>query len=398
MATSKASRPQVAVFLENPKDVEIVREALKALQIKNSIFTKGGIKEAFEVFSKKKSPPYLIIDVSKSEMPVSDLNHLFDLCEPGIKVLAIGTKNEVGLYRDLIKLGVFDYLVSPLLSDILGRSLKDFILGGQTFKKSEAKSGKIIAFVGARGGVGSTLIATNFAAYLSKEKARHTVLIDLDLHFGTVPLYFDLKSNQGLRDALETPSRMDSLFIDRLLTPVNDRLSIISSDEALDEPIKYETNSIDTLVQDLSKHHHYVIIDIPHCANDICLAVISMAHIMVLVADASLAALRDSRRLMRLFGAEEGGRKIALVLNKVGAYEKGEINVSDFEETLNHKINHVFSFDRRNPMESINQGKLLIEEESPLGNSIKELANEIIGEIKPKDKESWFSTLFKKEN
>ncbi|MBI2707720.1 MAG: fimbrial protein, partial [Proteobacteria bacterium] len=124
MPTSKVEQIQVGVFLEDSQDIEMVREALKSLNIKKSDIIKGGVKEAIELVSNKKSPPYLIIDVSKSELPVSDLNRLADLCDPTVNLIAVGLRNDVGLYRDLMRLGISDYLVKPLFSDILNHSLK----------------------------------------------------------------------------------------------------------------------------------------------------------------------------------------------------------------------------------------------------------------------------------
>lgn len=397
MAAPKDEKIQIEVFLENLQDIETVREALENLNIKKNDIIRGGIKEAIEFVSKKKSPPYLIIDVSKSDMPVSDLNKLADLCGPGVNVVAVGTRNDVALYRDLMKLGIFDYLVSPLFADIVGRSLKSFLFGEEDDKKSGTKFGKIIAFVGARGGAGTSFLATNFAALVSKEKSRRILLLDLDLHFGTDSLYFDLKQNSGLREALEDPDHMDSLFIERLLVPVNDRLSLLSSEENLDETLSYKVEGIEFLLKQLSEQSHYVAIDVPHCFNNITQTVISQAHIMVLVTDPSLAGLRDTGRLIQLFGPEEGGRKVMVVINKSGLYNKGEVTASDFETTLSHKISHVLPFDKNSAMDLVNRGKILVEEQSDLASSIRALVNDIIGS---KDSEepttSWFSGLFKR--
>lgn len=396
MPTSKVEQIQVGVFLEDSQDIEMVREALKSLNIKKSDIIKGGVKEAIELVSNKKSPPYLIIDVSKSELPVSDLNRLADLCDPTVNLIAVGLRNDVGLYRDLMRLGISDYLVKPLFSDILNHSLKTFFLGEENSKKTLSKTGKIIVFVGARGGAGTTFLATNFAALVSSEKSRRVALLDLDLHFGTDSLYFDLKSNAGLREVLENPDRIDPLFIERLLIPVNDRLSIVSSEENLDEEIAYKTQGINTLLQILAEQFHYVTIDVPHYSNTTTQSVISQAHIMVLITDASLAGLRDAGRLLRLFGPEEGGRKVVVVINKSGLYSKGEVKVADFENTLSHKISHVLPFDKNTPMDFVNNGKILVEEKSALANSIRELVDDIIGPKTSDTPTSWLSSFFKK--
>ncbi len=396
MPTSKGTVVQVGVFLENQDDIETIRTSLKNLDIKKSDIKKGGLKEALDVFSHKKSPQFLIIDVSKSDMPVSDLNRLANLCDPGVSLLAIGARNDVGLYRDLMKLGIADYLVSPLFPDILDRTLKIFFFGEESNKKPHSKFGKIIAFVGARGGVGTTFLATNFASLVSEEKFRRIALVDLDLHFGTVSLYFDLKQSSGLKEALENPDRMDPLFVDRLLVPVDDRLSIVSAEESLDDPASYKPESALFLLKTLSEQFHYLAVDLPHYSNGISQSVISHAHIMVLVADPSLASLRDAARLIRLFGPEEGGRKIVVVINKSGLYEKGEVSLDNFEKTLEHKVSQVLPFDPKIPMDFVNQGKILVKEKSTLENSIRSLADDILGGKKSEQEIGWFSNLFRK--
>ncbi len=396
MPPSRTKEFQIAVFLENPQDIETIQQALNALNIKNSDVHKGGVKEAISLFLHQKSPKYLIIDISKSDMPVSDLSQLGDLCDPEVSVIAVGAKNDVGLYRDLMKLGIFDYLVSPLFSDILARSLKLFLFGEEDSKKSHAKFGKIVVFVGARGGVGTTLLATNFSTLVSTEKARRVILLDLDFHLGTASLYLDLKPNNGLRDILENPDRIDPLFIERLLIPVNDRLSIVSSEEDLKEKILLKNESIEIFLESLSKHSHYVVVDTPHYSNGITEKTIAHAHIMVLVTDPSLASLRDAGRFLRLFGAEEGGRKVVIVMNKLGLYDKGEVKVADFEQTLAHKVNHVLLFDKSNPLDFINRGKMLVEEKSALSSSIKNLVDDVIGSVASEVKTNWFLDFFKR--
>lgn len=398
MSEAKADQFQISAYLENSEDIEILKDLLKGLGIKGSKINKGGIKEAIASFSTKRAPKYLIIDISKSEMPISDVSRLSDLCDPGVKLITIGTKNDVGLYRELIKLGISDYLVSPLFSDILSRSFKNFFLGENSNKKSQTNFGKIIAFMGTRGGVGSTLIATNFADLVSKEKSRRVVLVDLDMHLGTASLYFNIKSNNGLRDVLENPDRIDSQFLERLLIPVDERLSILNAEIDLGEKAGYKIEGFDLFLEYLSKQFHYVILDIPHYSSTLTRAAVLNANILVLVSNPSLAGLRDAGRLMRLFGEEEGERKIVLVLNKVGIYEKGEITPADFEATLNHKVNHIFAFDAQSAMESLTQGKPLVEGNSVLGNSIRELVDSVLGTQKKEEKTSWFSKFFSRKN
>ncbi|MBY0502083.1 MAG: AAA family ATPase [Alphaproteobacteria bacterium] len=379
MVVAKTEPNQFIAFLESSQDLEIAREAFKSVNLKNVEIIQGGVKEAITLFSQRTSPRYLIVDVSKSDLPVSDLSRLSEVCEPGVIVLAVGERNDVGLYRDLMRLGIFEYVVSPLFPEILTRAIKSMIFGEEKTKSGQSKTGKVISFVGSRGGVGTTFLSTNFAAILSKEKARRSVVLDLDLQFGTVPLYFDLKPSYGLRDVLENPDRIDNVFIERLLTPVNDRLFIIGSEEPLDEVMKYKTEGLEVLISYLAKQFHYVIIDVPHYSNAITRSVLGSSHILVLVTDSSLGGLRDSGRLISLFGGEGTGRRVIVVMNKMGNYVKNEVKVTDFEQALNHKINHVIDFDNFNPLDCINNAKTLVNQESALSGSIRKIVDDVIG-------------------
>lgn len=385
---------QLMAFLEDKKDIDVIRKVFKENDIQNTEIVKGGVKEAIELFLRQRSPQYLVIDISKSDLPLSELTRLSEVCEPGTSLLAVGKKNDVGLYRDLMKLGIFEYIVSPLLPQIIGRALKIMILGEEKGKEPLSRLGKIIAVVGSRGGVGSTFIATNIAAILSVEKLRRIAIVDFDMHFGTVTLYFDLKANFGLRNALEEPDRVDQIFLERLLIPVNEHLYALDSEESLDEPLKYSVDAIENLLRNLAKLFHYVIVDLPHYSNESTLTVLENAKIMILVSDPSLAGLRDSGRLLRLFGGEGVDHRAIYVMNKFGAFQKGEVSISDFEEALKFKIEHIIPYDSSIPMEYVNRGKTLVEEDNPLANAIRKIVNEVQGIKEAKKKQSGLERFF----
>lgn len=395
MAVSKTDPVQLIAFLEDEKDAVLVEEVLKRENLKNYEVIKGGIKEALEAFSHQRSSQYLIIDVSKSELPVSDLNKLAEVCEPGINVIAVGTRNDVGLYRDLMKLGIFEYIVTPLFPEILGRALRNMVHGEEKEKKTQSKLGKIVAVAGARGGVGSSFIAVNFASILSGEKTRRVVLVDLDFHFGTVSLYSNVKTNFGLRNALEDPDRLDPIFLERLLESVSERFSVLSTEEPLEEPIKFKVEGVGRLLTYLSKLFHYVVVDVPHDCNEFTNHVIESAHFMLLVADPTLAALRDTGRLIHQFGQEEVDHRLILILSKYEKDEKNNLNPSYFEETLKRKINHIIPYDASIPIKLTNQGKTLVDEKNPLAEAIRGIVDDVQGILlKPEKQESGFGKFF----
>lgn len=388
-----ASDTHFAAFIESAADIEVLNNVVKQLNLKSYEVINGGVKEAIELYGDKKSPAYLIIDISNSELPISDVGRLLEVCSPNVNIIAVGLKNEVSVYRDLRKIGVYEYLLSPLFPEILERTLSS-MLSGQSKVEAPAKVGKIIACMGSRGGVGTTFITSNLAAMLSGEKLRRVVLLDLDPYFGTLSLNFDLKPNAGLRDAFENPARIDQVFIDRLLTSVNERLFILSSEEALQEKTKYKIEGLEELLKYLSKQFHYVIVDVPHFYNDLISAMILKANILVLISEPSITGLRDSGRILQFVRTESRSNRSIIVMNKYGQYGKSEISTEAVEKVLKNKVNHVIRYDNVIPAESINQGKVLVNEKNPIADSIRNLMFDILGARQITEKVGWFRKFF----
>lgn len=384
----KKEKPKKLIaILEDEKDRDIVSKALKEINVEDSEILQGGIKEAIDLFSHTRSPQYLIIDISQSDLPLSDLSKLSDVCEPGISVLAVGQRNDVGLYRDLMNMGIAEYIVKPLFAEILTRALKNMVFGDEGTPKSKAKLGKIITLVGARGGVGTSILTTNLAATLASERSRRVIVVDMDIHFGTITLYFNLKSNDGLNTALEDPERVDQMFLERLFLPVNERLYVLSSEVPLTEIKVYTQSSIEQLLNYLSKLFHYVIIDIPHNFDAAAGFILQKSNICVLITEPSLAGLRDSGRLLRYLGEDQLNHRLILVLNKFIKEAKGKLSPADFEETLKRKIDHLVPYMTSIDAELIDVGKTTLDVDTPLTKAIEEIASNIQG-IKEEKKEN----------
>ena len=137
--------------------------------------------------------------------------------------MCIRDSNDVRLYRDLIASGIQDYLLKPFGAD----QLRDALAQAQAVFLAPRDAGPerphmTVAVVGTRGGVGASSMATSLAWMLSDKKKRPTALLDLDIHFGTNALAMDLEPGRGLTDAIENPSRIDGLFIERAMVRASD--------------------------------------------------------------------------------------------------------------------------------------------------------------------------------
>lgn len=391
MATEYGS---FTAFIENPADIEVLHSVAKQLNIKNYEVLEGGVKEAVEVYQGKKAPAYLIIDISKSDLPVSDMSRLYEVCSPDVSIIVIGLKNEVSLYRDLTRLGVYEYLLSPLFPEILEPLLKAMLTGKGKEAISSTKTGKIITCMGSRGGAGTTFIASNLAAMLAGEKLRRVVLLDLDPYFGTLSLNFDLKASVRLRDAFENPARIDQVFIERLLTPINERLFILGSEEPLDAKIHYNIEALEEILKYLAKQFHYVIIDIPHTFNDLISVMFKKANLFLLFTEPTVSGLRDTGRILHFVHKEGAARRCIITLNKKGQYGKNEIKKDAFEAALKNKVDHVIGYDTDVPMDCLNQGKMLVNEQNATADSIRNIMLDILGAPQTQEKTGWFKKLF----
>ena len=161
-------------------------------------------------------------------------------------------------------LGIFSYLLKPLTQPMLEGAYQKSIEQASGQVKEEKKLGKVIAVMGTRGGVGSTTITLNLAGVLAELSKKPVALIDIDPHgVGSVALALDIEPSRGLREAMEKPDRIDSLFIERVMIKPHKNLSVLSAEEALHEHISPHDQAADALLGELRTKFGAVFLDIP---------------------------------------------------------------------------------------------------------------------------------------
>ncbi len=235
-AGAKTDNPQLCAFIEDDESRAVVEQVVRDLVIAQASVVKGSIRTAIKALGEKRSPKTVIVDCSKSELPLSDINELAEVCEPGVTVIVIGDRNDVGLFRELLNSGVSDYLVKPLTPALIQRALLASA-EADTRSRQTTRSGRLVATMGARGGVGTTMIATSIAWAIANRRRRRVALVDLDLQLGSVALSLDLEPTHGLRDALENASRIDALYLERSMSQHSESLYVLSSEEELVEDL-----------------------------------------------------------------------------------------------------------------------------------------------------------------
>lgn len=390
-------REHFLAFVTDPETNAAVEQVVAEMLLPHASIRQGNAKAAAQYLAKQRSPQLLLIDLSGSELPLSDINSLADVCEPGVTVLALGDRNDCGLFRSLLQHGVADYLVKPVTAALLQKAILAATEQGAV-GKGVGKLGKLIAVVGARGGVGSTLVATSLAWVIAQERRRRVALLDLDLQFGTVALSLDLEPSNGLREALENPNRIDGLFMDRMLVQHSDRLFVLSAEEAPDEALLVDHGALELLITELRNKFHYVLVDLPRSPSAATQQILQNATDLVLVSDCSLAGMRDCMRLNNLLPTVNASCNIVLVANRTGEHKQGEMPRNEFEKGIGRKLDVVLPFDARTVAAATNFGQPVAATKGPVSGGLREIANRLCGPVAGVDAQrsmAWLKLLKK---
>jgi len=381
LSSGKSDAVQFCAYLEDDESRTVVEQVVRDLVIPHATIVKGSIRTAIKTLGQQRSPKTLIVDVCKCELPLSDINELAEVCEPGVRVIAIGDRNDVGLFRELLNSGVSDYLVKPITPTLVQRALLA-TADGDSRSRQTTRLGRLVATVGARGGVGATMVATSMAWSIANRRRRRVALLDLDLQFGSVALSLDLEPTHGLREALENAGRIDGLYIERSMVQHSESLFVLSSEEELNDEMPHDPEAANALVGELRNKFHYVIVDLPKTLNKEAYQILKDATHLVIVTDLSLAGMRDTLRLVQFALQGNAACQVSIVVNRVGEYRDGEIAVSEFEKAIGRKVDLRIPFDPKNVTSAMNIGKPVSSHSTTVGASIEILIDILSGVVR----------------
>jgi pilus assembly protein CpaE len=376
-----AGRPPLMAFVDAETE-RVLQES--SVLIGRGVVMRGGIAKAIEYLSEQRSPHLLIVDISGIDLPLSKIHILADVCEPGTTVVALGDHNDVGLYRDLQEAGVSNYIVKPLTRELLTKALARKPTNGD-LGRSTLKLGKMVSFVGARGGVGATTLACNLAWHLANRQSRRVALVDLDMQHGDCALLFNLNTTPGFRDALANPLRLDHLLLDRIMTQVGERLFVLGSEESLHDNLQFPASAIDTLFSVLRSQFHYVIVDVPRIPAPAYRRALEIADRRVIVVDQTMRAMRDAARLANMF-AETGApgtghteHRNIFVVNRVGEVGQHAVALKDIQSVLQGKPATLIPFLPALVTPSAHHGRAAASKRGKFADAVSALATELSG-------------------
>ena len=359
-----AHREPFVAYVCDEATAEAIRPIAIELGWAAEKINKGGLRNAVQSLSVAASPQILFVDLAESGDPLNDINALAEVCEPGTAVIASGQVNDVRLYRDLVASGIQDYLLKPLSPDMLRDAFSHAQAMLNAPKVAEASTDRphcSTAVIGTRGGVGASTIATSLAWLTSSKEGRTTALLDLDVHFGTAALALDIEPGRGLTDAIENPSRIDGLFIERAMVRAADKLAVLSAEAPINSPIMTDGAAFYQLQEEMRSAFECTMVDLPRGMLVQHPHLISDVQMAVVVTELTLAAARDAIRILSWLKSNAPQTQVVVVANRVHVGGQLEITRKDFESSIERKIDFSIPFDQKLASQAAKLGKPLAE-------------------------------------
>jgi pilus assembly protein CpaE len=352
--------PQISIhaFCDRQETASVINGMTRDWRMKrtNVKIYMGGLSAAIEYYHKESTPGLILVETGmRGPELFAQLGQLASVCDEGTKVVIIGAANDIRLYRQLMDKGVSDYIVPPLLALNLIRSI------GDLYSDPEAPFiGRVAAFFGAKGGVGSSTLAHNIAWCLSEGLGQETSLVDLDSSFGTTGLDFAYDATQGLEEALAEPDRLDETLLDRIMIRHTSKLSILPASSSLNTKPILDEHAYEAVVNGVRSISPLTLLDMPHYWADWTTNILTSVDDVVITATPDLANLRNTKNLVDFLRAERpNDSDPILILNKTGMTKGSEIPVKEFAAAVGLEPSLVLSFDPESFFEAANEGKML---------------------------------------
>jgi len=317
----------------------------------------GGMAAAVEAYRSAPTPNVIVLETDARTDILAGLDQLATVCDPGTRVVVIGRVNDVTLYRELVRRGVSDYVLAPVAPLDVVRSICSL------FSAPEAKAvGRIVAIVGAKGGVGASTIAHNVAWAIAKDLAMDSVVADLDLAFGTAGLDYNQDPPQGIADAVFSPDRIDTAFMDRLLSKCTDHLSLLAAPATLERVYDFGAEAFDAVFDTLRATMPCIVLDVPHQWSGWTKRALISADDILIVAAPDLASLRNTKNIFDLLKASRPNDRIPLYcLNQVGIPKRPEINAGEFAKAIESQPIVTIPFEPQIFGAAANNGQMIAE-------------------------------------
>ena len=377
-------RINIGMFCDNPQTGQVLQTAVADRRMTKAHCTiqMGGIVQAAQTYQQEVTPNVIVVESHGDRQQIMlELQQLAEVCQPTTKVIVIGHVNDVILYRELMKNGVSEYLVAPVTSFHFIEALAALFNDPKA-----APLGRIVAFVGAKGGVGSSTLAHNVAWASSQKMDIETVITDLDLSFGRAALNFNQDGGGGFHEALGAPERVDGTLIDRLMTKLGHKLSLLNGPGGIDREIPIEAHAVETVLGVVRHTAPMIVVDVPNVWAPWVKYTLLNADEVVITATPELPALRNAKNLVDMLKqGRPNDRPPRLVLNQVGVPKRPEISIADFSKALGLNPSAIIPYDPQSFGLAQSNGQMVFEvaPKSKAVEAVFALAESIVGKAKP---------------
>ncbi|MDN5005302.1 CpaE family protein [Bradyrhizobium sp. GCM10027634] len=310
--TSLVTRNRIVCFVND----EVSAGALsKGLEGSNLSIRHGTIRSAIKMLETDTDLFALVTDISGIDDPFPELERLAGVCPPDVRVALVGDIREITFYRQLMDLGLTEYLPKPLTRDIVLDQLRPKLLGDTSHVPAD-RGGHVVSICGAQGGAGATSIAINLALQIAETTKAKVALLDLHLQGGETAVMLGVRPGPGLRIALENPMRADTLFLERAAIEVNERVSLISADEELDAQLNITEAGVRHVLGLLRQRFNYVIVDVPVPFPPSMHSVIELSRHVLVLLEAEVTGLRNAHALRTAVTNIAGKDRVFTLLNR----------------------------------------------------------------------------------
>ncbi|MDR3186983.1 MAG: AAA family ATPase [Holosporaceae bacterium] len=363
-------------FVNDPVSEQIVLDVIKDMGMAYSEAKQGKVADALDFLKNSRAPKVLIVDVSDSELPLSDITKIKEHSVPNMNIVVVGSRNEVGLFRDLMTLGVSDYLVKPLGLGLMKQSVEDALKG----KKFVAeKTGKMIQIISSVGGAGATTTAVNVGWLLANRHFKRTLIMDMDFFYGTANLMLDIRAENAYLDILESPDKIDDYFVETILKKYDKRLYYLGGLVDLVRGIRVDLDAFDALIAMVKKQFNYILVDAQRDISETNRAGMNKADSFIIMIEMSFTSAQNTMRLIDFLNATQSGKKVILVANKVGLSRSGALSEESFERVIDRKIDYIMPLDEQIALAAANIGQPLTLSNCPMTDTLESITDDILG-------------------
>jgi pilus assembly protein CpaE len=315
----------------------------------------GGIAAAIDAYHKAPTPNVIILETEAGIDILSGLDELATVCDAGTRVVVFGSANDVAPYRELVRRGVSDYVTGPVETLDVVRSICGLFQASE-----EVAVGRIVAIVGAKGGVGASTVAHNVAWAIARDLALDSVVIDLDLAFGTAGLDYNQDPLQGIANAVFQPDRPDSALMERLLARCTDHLSLLAAPATLEQVYDFGADAFDAIFDTLRMTTPCIVLDVPHQWSAWTRRALVGADDILIVAEPDLANMRNAKNMLSVLKASRPNDRPPLYcLNQVGMHKRPEITPREFAKAIESQPIAAIRFDSKMFGTAANNGQMI---------------------------------------